>query len=283
MNWTVITGSTGGIGSEIARKLAAGGDALVLLNRSEPKARAQRSHLLAALPESKIELIAADLMDSDQIAAATDKINALPGQIDALYNTSGVLTSEKRLSAQGFESHFAVNTLAPYQLIRELRPKMARPSTELPAVIVNFSSSAIRSQKRLDLDTLANPDQVGGLMTTYAHTKLALTALAPALADDLAQDHILIRAVDPGATKSAMTTGGNSGMPRLLAWLAPLLFSPADKQAAKVVASADPSAFGGETGLYLANLKKKKLPDAIANPATQRALVERLEQLLTSR
>ncbi|MEM1309359.1 MAG: SDR family NAD(P)-dependent oxidoreductase [Cyanobacteria bacterium P01_H01_bin.153] len=279
-SWTVITGSTGGIGRKITKKLAARGDSMILVNRSEAKANAQRSDILVTHPELRIEVVTADLFDTAQIAAATDKINALPGRIDALYNTAGVLTAEKILSAQGFESQFAVNTLAPYQLIQNLRAKMARPLSDPPAMIVNFSSSAITSVKTLELDSLANPDKVGGLMSTYAQTKLAVTALAAALADDLKSDNVLIRAIDPGATKSAMTTGGNSGMPKLLAWAAPLLFSPADKQAAKVVDSADPSAFDGGSGIYVANLREKKLPAAAADLKTQRDLVALLNSLL---
>ena len=280
--WTVITGSTGGIGSEIAKILALRGDAMILVNRSETKATSQRADILAKHPELQIELVTADLMDTAQIAAAAQRINALPGRIDALYNNSGMLTAEKTLSAQGFESQFAVNTLAPYQLIQNLRNKMARPANEPPAMIVNFSSSAITPLKALELGNLANPEKVGGLMSTYAQTKLAVTALAPALADDLRSDNILIRAIDPGATKSAMTTGGNSGMPKILAWMAPLLFSPADKQAAKVVESADPAAFEGRSGIYVANRKEKKMPSPATDKKVQQDLIALLEQALAT-
>ena len=41
----VITGSTGGIGSAIARQLAEDGWSLVLVNRTQSKAEAQRASL----------------------------------------------------------------------------------------------------------------------------------------------------------------------------------------------------------------------------------------------
>ncbi|MEM1277135.1 MAG: SDR family NAD(P)-dependent oxidoreductase, partial [Pseudomonadota bacterium] len=252
-NWTVITGSTGGIGGEIARQLADQGTALILVNRSEQKAIAQRAELLARHPDLSVELVTADLMDLKQITAASETIKALPGRIDTLYNNAGVLTGEKILSAQGYESHFAINVLAAYQFTKELREKMARTSSDTPAMVVNFSSSAVNALRTLDLAHLANPESVGGLMTTYAQSKLAVTAMAAAMAEELKTDNILIRAIDPGATKSPMTTGGNSGMPVFLRWLAPLLFSPADKQAAKVISGADPAAFEGRSGIYLAN------------------------------
>ncbi|MEM9759004.1 MAG: SDR family NAD(P)-dependent oxidoreductase [Pseudomonadota bacterium] len=278
--WTVITGSTGGLGAELARQLAARGDALILLNRSASKARAQREELLGEYPELTLELVAADFMNFTEIRAAILKINEFPGRIDALYNVSGLLTAKKVLSVQGYESHFAVNTVAPYLLIQGLRSKMARPAGDAPAMIVNLSSSAINGLKALNLDDLPDPDDVGGLFTTYAQSKLALTTLAPALAPELELQNILIRAIDPGATRTPMTTQGNTGMPKILAWIAPVLFAPADKQAAKVVASAQPSAHDGRTGLYIANRKVKKLPAPAADARNQRSLLELLDGLL---
>ncbi|MEM1114480.1 MAG: SDR family NAD(P)-dependent oxidoreductase [Pseudomonadota bacterium] len=277
-SWTVITGSTGGIATEIVKILAKRGDALVLVNRGESRAKAQRDDILKAYPELPIELVMADFMDTTQLSAASEKILALPGRIDALYNNSGVLTGEKVLSAQGFESHFAVNTLAPFILIRGLADKMARPEGETPGMIVNFSSSAVKGLKTLDLENLTNPETVGGLMTTYAQTKLAVTALAPALADELKQKNIYIRAIDPGATRSKMTTGGNSGMPKVIAWLAPLVFAAADRQAAKIVDSAAPDAHGGRTGIFVANRKERAMPAPANDQKTREALVSLLAQ-----
>ncbi|MEM1274113.1 MAG: SDR family NAD(P)-dependent oxidoreductase [Pseudomonadota bacterium] len=279
VNWTAITGSTGGIGSEIVKIHAARGDALLMLNRSAKKAEAQRDDLLSAHPGLTIKLITVNLMDRRNISNAIKEINELPGRIDILYNNSGILTAQKVLSPQGLESQFEVHAVAPYQLIKGLRSKMARGADDTPAMVVNFSSSAISPLKVLELDNLSNPDKVGGLMSTYAQTKLAATAMAPAMSDALAVDNILIRAIDPGATKSAMTTGGNDAMPTVIAWLAPLLFRPADKQAAKVVSAAAPDAFGGRTGIYVANLKEKKLPAPAQDPDTQRALIALLDGL----
>jgi len=279
VNWSLITGSTGGIGSEITKILAERGQSLILLNRSQGKAAEQFNALQSKHPQLQMKLITADLMDTDQIANAIQQINALPGRITTLYNNSGVLASEKVLSPQGFESQFAVNTLAPYLLIRGLTEKMISSDDQLPAMIVNFSSSAIKSLKRFEIAELANPAQVGGLLSTYAQTKLAVTVLAPALAEELEAKNIYIRAIDPGATKSNMTTGGNSGMPKALAWLAPILFSPADRQAAKIVESADPQAHGRRTGIFVANRKERTMPTIVADPKTQAELVSYLDQL----
>ncbi|MEM7503465.1 MAG: SDR family NAD(P)-dependent oxidoreductase [Pseudomonadota bacterium] len=277
--WTVVTGSTGGIASEIVRILARRGDDLILVNRTKATGDAQRAELLAGNSRLMVEVVTADFMDTNDIVAAIDTITAIPGRLDTLYNNAGVLNSSKILSEQGFESNYAVNTLAPYQLIRGLRPKMARSANERPAMVVNFASSAVNQQKALNLSNLVNPKEVTGLMGTYAQTKLAITALTASLAEELTSDNILIRAVDPGATKTAMTTN-NSSMPRLLQWLAPLFFSPADKQAAKVVESADPLALGRRSGILVSNLRERRLPKPASNPEVWRDLVALLDRSL---
>lgn len=279
-SWAVVTGSTGGLGGEMVRILAACGQSLVLLNRSATKSLTQQKQLSAAHPGLAIETVIADLMDTTQIASAIETINALPGRVDLLINNSGILTAEKTLSRQGYESQFAVNVLAAYQLTLGLKDKMARASGEQPGMVVMLSSSAVNAQKKLQLDTLLNPAEVGGLMGTYAHTKLAATALAPALASELKTANILIRAIDPGATKTAMTTGGNNAMPKVLQWVAPLLFKPADKQALKLVEAADTTALNGETGVFVANKKIKKMPPPATDQKTQMALLALLDGAL---
>ncbi|MEM9403500.1 MAG: SDR family NAD(P)-dependent oxidoreductase [Pseudomonadota bacterium] len=277
--WIVITGSTGGIGRAIVDQLADGGRGLVLVNRSENKAVAQRDRIKTDYPDTAVEVVTADFMDANSIAEAIATIRRLPGKIDVLYNVAGVLNASKQVSAQGFESNFAVNALAPYQLILGLRQNMARPADQTAAVVVNFSSSAIKNAKSLELGNLENPQEVTGLMGTYAQSKLALTTLSAALADDLRSDNILVRAVDPGATKSPMTTQ-NDAMPLVLQWLAPLLFADPGKQATKVVASAQPTGFDGKSGIFIANLKERKLPKPAADKENQRKLVALMDNAL---
>ena len=279
VNWTVITGSTGGIGTEIAKILASRGDNLILINRSKNKANAQYEELRSYHPNLSIELVTADFMDMTSIAKAIEQVLKIPGRVNVLYNNAGVLSSDYTLSAQGFESHFAVNTLAPYQFIKGLWNSMKRPLDEPPGLILNLSSDVINRQKTLELNSLKSPSAVTGLMGTYAQSKLAVTMLSAALADELKSDNILIRAVDPGATKSPMTMD-NSAMPKLLKWLAPLLFRPADKQAAKVVLSASPSAFSSGTGIFLANGKEKDLPKAARDASAQRDLIKLLDRYI---
>ncbi|MEM7740652.1 MAG: SDR family NAD(P)-dependent oxidoreductase, partial [Pseudomonadota bacterium] len=135
--------------------------------------------------------------------------------------------------------------------------------------------SAINAVKSLDVDALPQPEAIGGLMGAYAASKMALTVMGSAMAEELRADNILIRSIDPGATMTPMIKKGD-GMPPVLRWLAPLLFAPADKQAAKIVRAADPAALEGKTGIFVASAKEKKLPKLVADPAVQKKVLVRL-------
>ncbi|MEM9285129.1 MAG: SDR family NAD(P)-dependent oxidoreductase [Pseudomonadota bacterium] len=275
MPHAVITGSTGGIGAEIARILAESGWALTLINRSAEKSDTQVQELKDTFPGLQAASIVADLMDTDSIANAAKVLLEKAEPIDALYNISGVLTADRVMSTQGYESHYAVNTLAPYVLTQALRPLLKRADGAPPTMVVTMSSSAINAAKSLDVATLPNPPTIGGLMGAYSTSKVALTVMGAGMAADLKSDNILIRSIDPGATMTPMIQRGD-GMPTVLRWLAPLLFAKADKNALKIVNAADPDALGGKTGIFVAGGKEKTPPKLVLDPSVQEQVLTRL-------
>ena len=271
----VITGSTGGIGGAIADQLAAGGWDLVLVNRNAEKALQQKTDLNTANAGAKVDLVQADLMDTDQIKRAAREILAIHSSIDALYNNSGVLTSQRVMSAQGHESNYAVNTLAPYVMLECLRPALKRTAGAPKTMIVNTTSAAHNAAKSLDVDMLSNPADIGGLTGVYATTKLALTTMGTAMAPDLEQDGIMLRSVCPGAVVTAMTKTSDA-MPGILKFFVPLLFNKPEKQAGKMINAAKPDSFGGRTGIYITNGKEKAAPKIAVDAYVQASLLKKL-------
>ncbi|MEM1196867.1 MAG: SDR family NAD(P)-dependent oxidoreductase [Pseudomonadota bacterium] len=272
----VVTGSTGGIGGAVCDELASQGWSLILVNRSQSKAFDQKERLVAKYPDITVDLVETDLMDLTRIEQSCREIEQKAGRVDALYGIAGVLTSERRLSAQGYESHYAVNVLANCVLIRNLIPIMTMGESLQPPMIVTMSSSAIK-RGALDIENLSDPPKIGGLMGAYAQSKLALTAICAEMAPELEALGIRIRAIDPGPTKTSMTAGGD-GMPLVLKWLAPILFSDPQKQAAKIVAAADPEAFGGATGIFVSSGRQNPLPKSIASQPIRGQLLEKIHR-----
>jgi NAD(P)-dependent dehydrogenase (short-subunit alcohol dehydrogenase family) len=269
----VITGSTGGIGSAIASQLASEGWALVLVNRNKAKAETQKD----ALGGTSVTLIEADLMDIAQIKRAGAEILELHPRIDALYNNSGVLTSQRVMSKEGHESNYAVNVLAPYMMVQALRPGLSRPEGPGCSMVVNTTSSVQSSVKKVDVEALSEPVEIGGLTGAYATSKLALTTAGSAMASALKGDGILLRSVDPGPVRTPMTRN-NDAMPGFLRLIAMLIFKAPEKQARKMIDAANPESYGGRTGIYISDGKEKPLPKLANDPALQAALMKKLSE-----
>ncbi|MEM7601977.1 MAG: SDR family NAD(P)-dependent oxidoreductase [Verrucomicrobiota bacterium] len=277
-NTAAITGSTGGIGKEVSKILAGKGWNLVLINRSRDRSENQCSELKEAYPDQSFISYAADMMDLSEVSEVAKEVGSRHPEIQALYNIAGILTDKRVNSAQGIESHFAVNVLAPYLLLQKLRSSLGGKSESDPkSVVVNFASSAIKSVKQLDVSKLPNPDDIGGLMGAYATTKLAVTMVAEIWERELAGEGILIHSVDPGPTKTPMT-GSSDGMPWFIRLLQPLLFKSPEAQAEKLVDAVEAGVEEGASGLYISEGKRAKAPAIVKDTEIQEALRKLLEE-----
>ncbi|MEM9079151.1 MAG: SDR family NAD(P)-dependent oxidoreductase [Verrucomicrobiota bacterium] len=277
-NSAVITGSTGGIGSELCKILAAQGWNLVTLNRSLGKSAQQIAELKKSFPQQNFHSYSADLMELSSVASASKEINFQHPEVSALYNVAGILTDKRKMSAQGVESHFAINVLAPYLITKQLRSSLAAASgpTE-DSVVVNFSSSAIKGVKELDVSKLLNPTEIGGLMGAYAKSKMAITIAAEFLREEFAQDGIQIQTVDPGPTKTPMT-GSDDGMPFLVRLLQPILFKSPEVQAQKLITAVHSAVKARATGTLISEGKQKPLPPIVVDRDLQQELRTLLDQ-----
>lgn len=265
----VVTGSTGGIGQEICNLLAADGWDLVLVNRNRIKADAQVASLIAMRPDGVFKSHVADLLNPDEVTAAAHAIAAEHTAVSALYNVAGLLTDRPTQSPQGVEGHFVVNTLAPFLMTEGLRASLAGGATDgRPSVVVNFSSSAVNSVKKLDGERLTDPSNPGGLMGAYAQTKMALVVATAGMAEELAADGVLAVCVDPGATKTPMTSGGD-GMPWFVRLLVPLLFKSPEAQAKKVLKGVAAAVERNEPAAYVVEGRLKPMPALARDTAAQ--------------
>ena len=265
----ILTGSTGGIGLEIARSLAMQGWDLGLVNRSQEKTNFQLEELRKSYPNQEFVGFIANLMDVLDIRRVAAEIGSRYAEVSALYNIAGLLTEKRVMSPQNIEGHFAINTLAPYYLTQLLRKELsAGATTDRHSVIVNFSSSAINSVKELDVATLTNPESIGGLMGAYAKSKAALTAVSHLMQEELLEDGILIEVVDPGPTKTSMT-GSSDGMPWFLRLLRPLIFKSAKFQAQRLVDAVESGINEGKSGLFISEGRRKAYPSIVLNKDIQ--------------
>lgn len=277
--FAVVTGSTGGIGEQVAKRLAADNWNLILVNRSQSKAQAQIDSLSSSYPNQTFEAYQADFMDLASVQQAATDIAAAHESIHALYNIAGYMTNKLAHSAQGVESQLAVNALAPYVLTTALTESLAKGAGEADgAHVVNFSTSMISSVKKLDVANLASPAKVEGMGKTYAMAKLVVNIFNQASKDDLSKQNIAVLAVDPGPTKTPMTEN-MEGMPWIFKLLMPLMTKDVNQQTDKLMAGVKSAVAAKQTGLFISQGKVIKEHALATDGRLQQQVMELLNKL----
>jgi NAD(P)-dependent dehydrogenase (short-subunit alcohol dehydrogenase family) len=191
----LVTGSTDGLGRRVAAELAGRGAHVIVHGRDPAKVEEAVRETGAAGG------LVADLADLAQVR----RLAGEAGEIDTLVNNAGVIESERRESADGYELTLAVNHLSHFLLTELLLPRMREP-----ARIVNVSSIG---QIPLDWDDLMF-ERGYEAYTAYAKSKLAQVLFTVELAERLAGRDITVNALHPATMMDTKMVLANLGRPR---------------------------------------------------------------------
>jgi NAD(P)-dependent dehydrogenase (short-subunit alcohol dehydrogenase family) len=186
----LVTGSTDGLGAEVARRLAARGAHVIVHGRSAERGMA----VVAGIERDggRASFHAADFASLDAVRALADTVLHAYPRLDALVNNAGIWLArgDRQLSADGHELHFAVNYLAGYLLTHLLLPRLRESA---PARIVNVASAA---QAPIDFDDVMLERGYGG-SRAYAQSKLAQVTFTVDLARELEGSGVTVFALHP--------------------------------------------------------------------------------------
>ncbi len=183
----VVTGASGGIGSGIARRLAADGHRVIVGYH----AAADRAEALVAELEGDGHRAARiSVLEPESLSALVDDLRADTGRLEVLVNCAGVTRPVAHSDLEALDDElidhiFATNWRGPFAAIRALRPLLdaAGQSNPAPATVVNISSiSAVTGQ---------------GSNVAYCASKAALDSMTRSLARALAPTIRLV-SVSPG-------------------------------------------------------------------------------------
>jgi len=191
----LVTGSTDGLGREVARELAGRGARVLVHGRDPGKVERVAGEVGAEAG------LTADLADLGQVRRLADEA----GELDTLVNSAGIIEWERRESADGYELTLAVNHLAHFLLTELLLPRMREP-----ARIVNVSSLG---QAPLDWDDLMFERGYEGY-TAYSKSKLAQVLFTIELAERLEGRDVTVNALHPATLMDTKMVTGNLGRPR---------------------------------------------------------------------
>ncbi len=177
----LVTGATSGIGRATAHALAGMGASLVLLARRPSQLEAVAAQIQASTGNHEVTGLPADLASLASVRQAADRFLADHDRLHALINNAGVLLNHRSVTADGFETTFAVNHLGPFLLTNLLLERLKRSA---PSRVVNVTSTAFR-RGRIDFDDLQADRSFSG-SRAYSQSKLTNVLFTYELARRLA-------------------------------------------------------------------------------------------------
>src|SRR5215472_15864876 len=135
----VVTGASSGIGLYTALGLARTGMRVVLAGRDRARTEAARRFVTERAGSDRVEIALADFSRLSEVRRLAEELLAGHDRLDLLVNNAGLMASQYRTSADGFELTFAVNHLAPFLLTNLLLDRLKASS---PARIITVASRA---------------------------------------------------------------------------------------------------------------------------------------------
>jgi NAD(P)-dependent dehydrogenase (short-subunit alcohol dehydrogenase family) len=197
----LVTGGTSGIGRATANKLAQLGIHVVVVGRNEERGEKAVAAIRSA--GGKADFIASDLRDASSAReVARSAVELGNGHVDILINNAGTFPfgPTEKTTEEEFDKVYALNVKAPYFLVAELAPLMAKRGK---GAIVNVSTMVA--------------DYGASGMSLYGSSKAAINLLTKVWAAEYGPKGVRVNAVSPGPTRTEGTDAMGEGLEQLAA------------------------------------------------------------------
>jgi len=231
----IVTGSSSGVGKELAQILYSHNAKVYVAARSDEKAAKAIESIKAKNPDSKGELIYLhlDLDDLSTIRKSADEFLAKEQKLDVLWNNAGVMTPPQgSKTKQGYELQLGTNNVAPFLFTKLLTPLLASTAKSAPpgsVRVVWVSSSAaeiIAPKGGIELDNLDYKNDKSA-WHKYAVSKAGNYLHSTEYAKRHKADGIISVSLNPGNLKSDL----QRHVPGLQLWFLNLALHPPIKGA----------------------------------------------------
>jgi NAD(P)-dependent dehydrogenase (short-subunit alcohol dehydrogenase family) len=186
-----VTGASRGIGRQVARRLCGEGASVLLVARGR-EALGEATSECAREGEGsggRAEALALDVTSPDAGERIVTSAEEAFGQLDVLVNNAGTARWRplEEVPDADWQAAWELNVMAPLRAMRAAVPGMRERGF---GRIVNVASTAGK--------------RPSGLMPEYSVAKAAELSLSRLFADSCAADGVLVNAVCPGPTRSAL-------------------------------------------------------------------------------
>lgn len=137
----LVTGSSGGLGLETCRSLAARGASVTMAARDETKNATARDLIRETITDADLEPLTVDLGSLSSVRNAAQEFLATKRPLHGLILNAGIMATPLTHTEDGFESQFGVDHLGHFSLAWHLLPRLVESA---PARVVILSSAGHR-------------------------------------------------------------------------------------------------------------------------------------------
>ena len=185
MSRILVTGSTRGLGKEVAGRLEERGDEVVHHGRAD-----------------------ADLSSLAEVRRFAGEV----GEVDLLINNAGLVSMDRRESADGYELCFAVNYLAGFLLWHELRPPRVINVASVGQRAIDFDD--VMLERAYDPGRAYSQSKLAQIMLTFELAERAPGGVtSDALHPATFMDTDMVRQIrGPGNAQSTVAEGADAVM-----------------------------------------------------------------------
>ena len=204
----LVTGSTSGLGHELAIRLGSMGMHVIVHGRN----RERGMEVVEAITSEGVgsaRFYRADLASFEQVREFGEAVLRDYERLDVLINNAGIASAPngRAVSEDGHELIFQVNHLSHFLLTRMLLPRLLESA---PSRIVNVSSGA---QQPIDFDDVMIKNNFSG-GRAYAQSKLAQVLFTFDLAEELEGREVIVNALHPATFMDTPMVTRGGGRPR---------------------------------------------------------------------
>ncbi|MEV0974356.1 3-oxoacyl-ACP reductase FabG [Microtetraspora glauca] len=183
----VVTGAARGIGAGVARRLAADGMAVAVIDLDESACAPVAEEITAA--GGRALAVGADVSDPEQVEAAVQRVAGELGAPTVVVNNAGIIRDNLifKMSVEDWDTVMAVHLRGAFLVAKACQSYMTREGF---GRIVNLSSTS----------ALGNRGQ-----TNYSAAKAGVQGFTKTLAIELGKFGVTVNAIAPGFIETEMT------------------------------------------------------------------------------
>ena len=199
----IVVGATGSIGKEIVDYLLQLKAKVIIAARNINKAESLKNQLLLKYPDGKVFIEYLDISSLESIDKFQLEIDKKYPKADIFINNSGVYHLPKGTSVDGYEIHFATNTLGNYYLAKKIMYDLKENAKMI------FVSSLSANFYKINFKDIQS-SHCKNKMKVYAISKRIMMANTLSIKKEINPYSFEINLVHPGVCATELFTKSHS-------------------------------------------------------------------------